>query len=49
MGKLLENPDIAALEMVDDAYLDKDEWCKKSIRTTAKASPNLVSYANHHS
>ena len=22
--------------MVDDAYLDKEEWIKKSIRTTAK-------------
>ena len=28
--------DIAALEMVDEAYLDKEEWIKKSIRTTAK-------------
>ncbi|XP_006464125.1 glycogen phosphorylase [Agaricus bisporus var. bisporus H97] len=27
---------IAALAMVDDAYLDRDEWIKKSIRTTAK-------------
>ncbi|KAF9555972.1 glycogen phosphorylase [Agrocybe pediades] len=27
---------IAALAMVDEAYLDKDEWVKKSIRTTAK-------------
>ncbi|KAF8963280.1 glycogen phosphorylase [Flammula alnicola] len=27
---------IAALEMVDEAYLDKEEWIKKSIRTTAK-------------
>uniref|UniRef100_A0A8H7XXI4 Alpha-1,4 glucan phosphorylase n=1 Tax=Psilocybe cubensis TaxID=181762 RepID=A0A8H7XXI4_PSICU len=27
---------IAALAMVDEAYLDKDEWAKKSIRTTAK-------------
>lgn len=24
--------------MVDEAYLDKDEWVKKSIRTTAKVS-----------
>jgi len=30
------NIDIAALEMVDEAYLDKEEWIKKSIRTTAK-------------
>jgi len=27
---------IAALDMVDEAYLDKEEWIKKSIRTTAK-------------
>ncbi|KAL0952255.1 hypothetical protein HGRIS_006545 [Hohenbuehelia grisea] len=27
---------ISALNMVDDAYLHKDEWVKKSIRTTAK-------------
>ncbi|KJA26532.1 glycosyltransferase family 35 protein [Hypholoma sublateritium FD-334 SS-4] len=27
---------IATLEMVDEAYLDKEEWIKKSIRTTAK-------------
>ncbi|KAL0952886.1 hypothetical protein HGRIS_007105 [Hohenbuehelia grisea] len=27
---------ISALNMVDEAYLDKDEWVKKSIRTTAK-------------
>lgn len=30
--------DLAALDMVDKAYLDKDEWVKKSIRTTAKVS-----------
>jgi glycogen phosphorylase len=24
--------------MVNEAYLDKDEWIKKSIRTTAKVS-----------
>ncbi|KAL0960387.1 hypothetical protein HGRIS_005428 [Hohenbuehelia grisea] len=31
------NDYISALNMVDDAYyLDKDEWVKKSIRTTAK-------------
>jgi glycogen phosphorylase len=28
--------DIAALAMVDEAYQDKEEWIKKSIRTTAK-------------
>ncbi|KAG6860900.1 hypothetical protein C0995_006154 [Termitomyces sp. Mi166 len=27
---------IAALAMVDEAYSDKQEWIKKSIRTTAK-------------
>ncbi|KAF6746227.1 glycogen phosphorylase [Ephemerocybe angulata] len=27
---------IAALAMVDEAYADKEEWTKKSIRTTAK-------------
>ncbi|KAF9007192.1 glycogen phosphorylase [Cyathus striatus] len=27
---------IAALAMVDEAYQDRDEWIKKSIRTTAK-------------
>jgi len=27
---------IAALAMVDEAYLDRDEWVKKSIRTSAK-------------
>jgi len=27
---------IAALAMVDEAYLDRSEWVKKSIRTTAK-------------
>jgi len=27
---------IAALDMVDKAYLDREEWIKKSIRTTAK-------------
>ncbi|KAG5642659.1 hypothetical protein DXG03_002371 [Asterophora parasitica] len=27
---------IAALAMVDEAYSDRDEWTKKSIRTTAK-------------
>lgn len=28
--------DIAALAMVDEAYLDRTEWVKKSIRTSAK-------------
>ncbi|KAF8903189.1 glycogen phosphorylase [Mucidula mucida] len=27
---------MAALDMVDEAYMDKEEWIKKSIRTTAK-------------
>ena len=27
---------IGALRMVEDAYRDRDEWIKKSIRTTAK-------------
>lgn len=27
---------IAALKMVDEAYQDRTEWIKKSIRTTAK-------------
>ena len=31
-------PDIEALRMVDEAYQDRSEWTKKSIRTTAKAS-----------
>jgi hypothetical protein len=31
-------PDIEALRMVDEAYQDRSEWIKKSIRTTAKAS-----------
>ncbi len=30
--------DLAALAMVDEAYLNKEEWIKKSIRTTAKVS-----------
>ena len=38
---LIWNVDIAALEMVDEAYLDKEEWIKKSIRTTAKVRLNL--------
>lgn len=28
--------DIQALAMVDEAYLDRTEWIKKSIRTSAK-------------
>ena len=28
--------DIEALRMVDEAYNDRTEWIKKSIRTTAK-------------
>lgn len=32
---------IAALAMVDEAYLDRDEWIKKSIRTTAKVSSKV--------
>ncbi|KAK7046012.1 Non-essential glycogen phosphorylase [Paramarasmius palmivorus] len=27
---------MAALDLVDEAYVDRDEWIKKSIRTTAK-------------
>jgi hypothetical protein len=27
--------------MVDEAYLDKEEWIKKSIRTTAKVRHDL--------
>lgn len=34
-----------ALRMVDEAYADREEWIKKSIRTTAKVStlPSFVS------
>lgn len=32
--------DIRALEMVDEAYADRTEWTKKSIRTTAKVRIN---------
>ncbi|PPQ83162.1 hypothetical protein CVT25_005409 [Psilocybe cyanescens] len=39
---------IAALEMVDEAYLDKDEWAKKSIRTTAKASISREHHREPH-
>lgn len=28
--------------MVDEAYLDKEEWIKKSIRTTAKVGYDLT-------
>lgn len=28
--------------MVDEAYLDKEEWIKKSIKTTAKVRSLLV-------
>lgn len=34
--------DIEALAMVDDAYSDRDEWIKKSIRTTAKACYRFI-------
>lgn len=30
--------------MVDEAYLDRDEWIKKSIRTTAKVSSGIYKY-----
>ncbi|TFK97616.1 glycogen phosphorylase [Pterulicium gracile] len=33
---------IEALKMVDEAYADRDEWIKKSIRTTAKARLSLL-------
>jgi hypothetical protein len=36
--------DIRALEMVDEAYADRTEWIKKSIRTTAKASSPLIHF-----
>ena len=29
-------PDMQALKLVDEAYQDRVEWIKKSIRTTAK-------------
>lgn len=35
---------IAALAMVDEAYLDRDEWIKKSIRTTAKVTSRFTSF-----
>jgi len=28
--------DLAAIDMVDEAYADRDAWIKKSISTTAK-------------
>ena len=34
--------DIQALKLVDEAYQDRTEWIKKSIRTTAKV--RTVSY-----
>jgi len=34
--------DLAAIDMVDEAYADRDSWIKKSISTTAK-----VSFANY--
>lgn len=35
--------DMEALRMVDAAYLDRDEWIKKSIRTTAKVNFDAAS------
>ena len=32
------SPDIDALKMVDEAYLDKEEWIKKSIYTACRVS-----------
>ena len=34
--QIIFDTDIQALEMVDEAYQDRTEWIKKSIRTTAK-------------
>lgn len=34
--------DIEALRMVDEAYTDRTEWIKKSIRTTAKVCDNPI-------
>jgi hypothetical protein len=34
--------DIAAHKMVDEAYFDQDDWVKRSICTTAKASEYLL-------
>lgn len=39
--------DIRALEMVDEAYADRTEWIKKSIRTSAKVSTGLTSCSGH--
>ena len=41
--------DLRALEMVDEAYTDRDEWIKKSIRTVAKVCITVTSdnYASH--
>jgi len=35
--------DIRSLEMVDEAFADRIEWIKKSIRTTAKVRHYSVS------
>ena len=35
--------DIQALALVDEAYQDRTEWIKKSIRTTAKVCLYAVS------
>ena len=36
--------DIQALALVDEAYQDRTEWIKKSIRTTAKVRVAVSSY-----
>ena len=36
MTLLMVGPDIQALKLVDEAYLDRAGWIKKSVRTTAK-------------
>jgi hypothetical protein len=38
--------DIRALEMVDEAYSDRTEWIKKSIRTSAKVR-SLFIHVSH--
>jgi glycogen phosphorylase len=38
---------IQAVAMVDEAYQDKEEWVKKSIRTTAKVG-SLTFHLNIH-
>ena len=35
-SNVFPSADIAALAMVDEAYQDREEWIKKSIRTTAQ-------------